>query len=75
MGNLKVIYDIQSLPQYVTLEQLHNIMVNGGIIIWDSSLGGTKPRVIQEKNLNIMDVKLFTKESLEERFGKLLDDE
>ena len=34
MDNLKVIYDLQSLPNYVTIEQLHNIMVNGSYAIY-----------------------------------------
>jgi hypothetical protein len=75
IGNkLKVIYDIVSVPEDVNIDQLFNIMKNGGIVIWDSSKGGTEPKIIEDSDLHTYDVALIGKEAFEEKFGNLIED-
>jgi len=74
MDNLKVIYDIKSIPDDINVDQLYNIMKNGGIVIWDSSNGGKRPRIVQEHNLKLYDVAIVPKEILNEKFEGLIGD-
>ncbi len=68
---LKVIYDIKSCPNDINIDSIFNIMMNGGIIIYDSSLGGDIPQLIDTKELKLMDVAFWPKKDFEERFENL----
>ena len=65
--DVKVIYDIKSLPEQCSFEDAYNVMKNSGIVVWDSDNKGHEPRIIDLK-LKSVDVRLFTKDEFEERF-------
>lgn len=69
---LKVIYDIKSIPNECMLDNLHNIMVNAGIVVWDSSNGGKEPIIIESKELTVKDVALIPKEDFDALYGNLM---
>lgn len=73
MDNLKVIYDLKSIPNGITLDQVFNIMKNGGIVIWDSTLNGVEPKIIESSELGIYDVGFLSKEEFDEKLGNLKD--
>ena len=56
-----IIYDIQSLPEY-DKEQIHgltelfNKFREMKTILWDSSIGGKEPRIIDGDDFKIIDV-------------------
>ena len=75
MDKLKLIYDMKSIPNGVTLDQLYNIMIKGSIVIWDSYNGGEEPKLIEDKDLSIYDVGFLSKEQFEEKFNTLLEEE
>lgn len=72
--NLKVIMDLQSIPDDINLDQFYSIIKNSGIIIWDSTLGGKKPELIDESELSLMDVGFLSKEQFEEKFNNIKED-
>lgn len=72
--NLKVIYDLASIPEGCNIDNLFNIMKNGGIVIWDSQLGGKEPKLIDSEELTIYDVGFLTKEMFEEKFNNIIKD-
>lgn len=74
MDKLKVIYDLKSIPEGLTLDQVFNIMNNGGIIVWDSTLKGVEPKVIESSELEIYDVGFLPKEEFDERLGNLKEE-
>lgn len=68
-----VIYDMAMCPRYVTLDEVFNIMKNGGILIYDSSLApvGTSVPQVLTKELKMTNVAFWPKEYFEERFDEL----
>jgi len=72
--NLKLIMDIQSLPEDLYLDQFYNIIKNSGIVVWDSTRGGKKPELVKESELHLMDVGFLSKEQFIEKFENLKED-
>lgn len=75
MDKLKLVLDLQSIPDGLSLDQFYNIMRNSGIVIWDSTRGGIKPDLIEEKDLTLMDVGFLSEEEFREKFENLMEDE
>lgn len=72
---IKLIYDLAYLPDGINVDQLYNIMINGGIIVFDSSKNpNAKPPQIVTEDLKLTDVAFWPKEDFEERFGELIKD-
>lgn len=69
---LKVIYDVKSIPGGLTVDNVHNIMINGGIVVWDSSYGGNPPQII-ESNVTAYDVAFLTEEIINEKIENIKD--
>lgn len=54
---VKVILDIVSIPEELTVEQVKKISDNHNIVLWDSSRGGRRPIVLDEdSNIEIKDL-------------------
>lgn len=71
---LKLIMDMQSLPEGLQLDQFYNIIKNSGIVVWDSTQGGIEPKIIFEKELHLMDVGFLSKEQFNEKFENIIED-
>lgn len=71
MDKLKLIYDIETIPFGINLDEMYNIMRHSGIIVWDSTKGGVKPEIIQEKDITLFDVGFLTEAQFNERFDEL----
>lgn len=71
--DLKVIYDLSLCPEGLNIDNLFNIMKNGGIIIYDSSRNpdALPPSVLKE-GIKPIDVAFFPKELFEEKFRELM---
>ena len=68
---LVLIYDIKGCPEGLNLENVFNIMMNSGIVVYDSQFGGVPPDIIDNENLKVMDVKFLSTTDLEERFSNI----
>ncbi len=68
-----IVYDLVSLPKYLTIDNLFNIMNNGKIVIWDSSNGGTEPKIVDSNEFSLYDSSSLTKEEFAEKFDNLKD--
>ena len=75
MDNKKLIlvYDIKSIPSDLRLDDLYSIMINSGIVVYDSSLGGVPPDIIDNEQLKILDVKFLSAKEFSEKFENLKD--
>ena len=45
---LKLIYDIQTIPNGATIQDVVNVMVSAGVVLWDSAQG-VAPKFIDEE--------------------------
>lgn len=68
---LVLIYDIKGCPEGCNLENIYNIMINSGIVVYDSNLGGVPPDIIDNENLKVMDVKFLELNDFNEKFENL----
>lgn len=73
--SLKVIMDLQSLPEDLNIDQFFNIIKNSGIIVWDSTRGGKKPELVPESTLHLMDVGFIPREEFDEKFETLKEEQ
>jgi len=71
---LKLIMDMQSLPEGLQLDQFYNIIKNSGIVVWDSTKAGVKPELVPESELHLMDIGFLSKEQFNEKFANLTED-
>lgn len=54
-------YDVKSLPKMNTMKEIARGAIEKGIVIWDSSLGGSKPKIMHlggDKNIHLKDVQI-----------------
>ncbi len=59
MSNKIAIIDIKSVPNFLDLEKLKVIYKKTGFILWDSSLGGSEPKIIDlTLNSKIIDISI-----------------
>lgn len=75
MTEVKVIYDLKSVPFGITIDDVVNVQKETGYLFWDSSLGGKEPIIIDTKEeIEIIDtVKQLGKEQLDKCIQKLLN--
>lgn len=72
MDKLRLIYDLNTCPKYLNMEQVFNVMNNSGIVVYDSTIGNV-PIVIEENDLTLLDIKLLNIDEFKERFENLID--
>ena len=70
---LILIYDIKGCPEGCNIDHIFNIMMNSGIVVYDSSLGGVPPDIIDNEDLKVLDVKFLNAEDFSEKFENLKD--
>lgn len=68
---LVLVYDIKGLPNGLNLENLHNIMINSGIVVYDSTFGGIPPDIIDNEDLKVMDVHFLSTKEIADKFDNL----
>ena len=68
---LNLIYDISSAPEGLNFENIYNIMVNTGVVVWDSTFSGVEPKVIGESELHVMDVHFLSIKEIVDKFGNV----
>jgi hypothetical protein len=62
---MKLVYDLQSKPCHMEIEEFLYWVENKGIVWWDSSSGGQAPIITPESDLEIKDIsKDLTQETL-----------
>jgi hypothetical protein len=66
-----LVYDIKSAPEGLNLENIYNIMVNSGIVVYDSSFGGDAPKTIDNSELTVMDVKFISIREIADKFSNI----
>lgn len=73
MENKKVvlIYDIKNCPDGLNLDNIYNIMINSGIVVYDSNFGGLKPEVLDNPDLTVMDVHFYSTKEIAEKFSNI----
>lgn len=72
MDKLRLIYDLNTCPNYLNMEQVFNVMNNSGIVVYDSTIGNI-PIIIEENDLTLQDIKLLNIDEFKERFENLID--
>lgn len=68
---LQLIYDIKGCPEGLNLENVFNIMMNSGIVVYDSTFGGVPPDIIDNENLKVMDVKFWSTKDIADKFSNI----
>ena len=66
-----LVYDIKNCPEGLNLENIYNIMVNSGIVVYDSSFGGDIPKTLDNSELTIMDVKFISTKEIADKFSNI----
>jgi hypothetical protein len=66
-----LLYDIKNCPEGLNLENIYNIMVNSGIVVYDSTFGGNMPKVIDNEELVVMDVKFISTKEIADKFSNI----